>query len=122
MNIELSQIVLNNGITFLAIVTGLAIGVIAFFLVKLLMDLSNLAKNVNETSAILNQELKPTLKELNETLRSVNSIVQNTDEGMGNVKNGIINALAKTKAVSGSLFSGLFKGFMTAYSLFKNKK
>ena len=68
MSIELSQIVLNNGLTFLAIVTALVIGVVGYFLVKLIKDLSVLTKNVNETSLILNTELKPTLKELNDTM------------------------------------------------------
>ena len=58
MNIELSQVILNNGLTFLAVVTAVAIGFIGFYLVKLLRDLSELAKNTNETSIILNTELK----------------------------------------------------------------
>lgn len=121
MTIELSQIVLNNGLTFLVIVTALVIGVVGYFLVKLLMDLSVLTKNVNETSIILNTELKPTLKELNDTMRSINSIIQSTDEGVENVKNSLENAISKTKAVSESLLGGFFKGFMTVFSLLKRK-
>ena len=121
MDIELSQVILNNGLTFLVIVTAIVVGIIAYYLVKLIKDLSELAKNVNETSILLNTELKPTLKELNETLHAINSIVQNTDEGVGNMKTGIENALTKTKAFSESLFGGFLKGFMTVYSLLKRK-
>ncbi|MBE7712853.1 MAG: DUF948 domain-containing protein [Cyanobacteria bacterium SIG26] len=121
MDIELSQIILNNGLTFLVAVTAIVLAVIGYFLVKLIKDLSELAKNVNETSILLNTELKPTLKELNETLHSINSIVQSTDEGVGNVKNGIENAITKTKALSGNLLGGFLKGFMTVYSLLKRK-
>jgi hypothetical protein len=53
MNIELSQIVLNNGLTFLVIVTAIVIGVVGYYLVRLLMDLSVLSKNVNETSPMV---------------------------------------------------------------------
>jgi len=122
MNIELSQIVLNNGITFLVIVTAIVIGVIGYFLVRLLKDLSVLTKSINETSLILNTELKPTLKELNETMRSVNSIIQSTDEGVGNVKSSLENALTKTKAFSENLLGGFLKGFMTVFSLIAKKK
>lgn len=122
MDIELSQVILNHGLTFLVVVTALLLCVVGYFLVKLLKDLSILTKNLNETSEILNNELKPTLKELNETMRSINSIIQSTDEGVGNVKNGIVNALTKTKEISGNIFSGFLKGFMAVYSLFANKK
>lgn len=122
MNIELSQVILNNGLTFLVVVTAILLCVVGYFLIKLLKDLSVLTKNLNETSEILNNELKPTLKELNETMRSINSIIQSTDEGVGNVKTGIANALTKTKEISGNIFGGFLKGFMTVYSLFANKK
>ncbi|MBQ8460145.1 DUF948 domain-containing protein [bacterium] len=122
MDIELSQIVLNNGLTFLVIVTAILLCVVGYFLVKLLIDLSALAKNVNETSEILNKELTPTLKELNDTMRSINNIIQNTDEGVDNVKTGLANAIAKTKELSGNLFGGFLKGFMTVYSLLNKKK
>lgn len=121
MSIEVSQIVLNNGLSFLAISTGIVVLVVAGFLVKLLLELTTLAKNANETSIMLNTELKPTLKELNETIHSINSLVQSTDEGVGNVKIGIENALTKTKAFSESILGGFLKGFMTVYSIFKRK-
>lgn len=122
MNIELSQIVLNNGLTFLVVVTAILLCVIGYFLVKLLIDLSALAKNVNETSEILNKELTPTLKELNETMRSINNIIQTTDEGVDSVKAGLSSAIAKTKELSGNILGGFLKGFMTVYSLFNKKK
>lgn len=122
MNFELSQTILNHGLTFLACTTGIVVVVIAVYLVKLLKDLSTLAKNVNETSILLNTELKPTLKELNEAIRSINSIAQNTDEGVGSVKLGLENAISKTKVFSEGIFGGFLKGFMTIYSLFSKRK
>ena len=73
---EMSQIALNQGLTFLAWATGVILIVVAGFLVKLLIDLSTLAKNLNQTSIIVNTELKPTLQELNTTLSSINEIVK----------------------------------------------
>lgn len=122
MNIELSQIVLNIGVTFLVIITAVFIGVIGYYLVKLLKDVSVLTKNINETSLILNTELKPALQELNEAMRSVNSLIQSTDEGVGNVKSNIENALNKTKEISGNILGGFIKGFMTVFSLVTKAK
>lgn len=116
---ELSQIALNNGLTFLAIATGIIILVVGGFLVKLLIDLSALVKNLNETSIIVNTELKPTLNSVNETLTSINGIIKSTDKGVGDFKSAIGKFVDKTKIVSGTLFGGLMKGFVTAYKLFK---
>jgi len=88
-------------------------------LVKLLIDLSVLAKNLNQTSIIVNEELKPTLNELNQTLSSINEIVKNTDKGVGDFKSAISGFVDKTKLLSGTLLGGLFKGFSTAYNMFK---
>lgn len=116
---EMSQIALNQGLTFLVWATGIILIVVAGFLVKLLIDLSTLAKNLNQTSIIINTELKPTLCELNQTLSSINEIVKNTDKGVGDFKSAIAGLVDKTKVVSGTLFSGLIKGFATAYKMFK---
>ena len=122
MNIEMSQVVLNNGLTFLAVSTGIMVLIVGGFIIKLLIDLSKLAKNANETTVLLNTELKPTLNELNKTLKSVNEIVQNTGECIGNMKLGIENVFKKTKILSGNILSGFLKGFMGAYTLFCKKK
>ena len=116
---ELSQIALNHGLTFLAWATGIIVLVVGGFLVKLLIDLSALTKNLNETSNIVNTELKPTLNSINETLTSINGIIKSTDKGVGDFKSAIGSVINKTKALSGSIFGGLIKGFITAFKLFK---
>lgn len=116
---ELSQIALNHGLTFLAWATGIIVIIVGGFLVKLLIDLSKLAKNLNETSIIVNTELKPTLQGVNETLATINEIIKNTDKGMGDFKSAIGKIVDKTKLVSGSILGGLINGFATVYKLFK---
>ncbi len=118
---DFSQVALNQGLTFLAWVSGIIILVVAGFLVKLLIDLSALVKNVNQTSILLNTELKPTLYELNETLHSINSIVKSTDRNMDSFKGAVERTLGKTKAVTGTLFSGIAKGFSIAWKMFAKK-
>ena len=44
MSIELSQVILNHGLTFLAVATGIVVIVVAYFLVKLIMDLTVLSE------------------------------------------------------------------------------
>jgi len=116
---EISQIALNNGLTFLAVATGIIVLVVGGFLVKLLFDLSKLTKNLNETTQIVNTELKPTLENINQTLNSINEIVTSTNNGVGDVKNAIGKVVDKTKLISGSLIGGLLNGFATVYKLFK---
>ena len=122
MSIETSEIILNGGLTFLAVATGIILGFVGYYLVKLLKDAAVLTKNLNETSLIVNTELKPTLNELKETMNSINSIIQSTDEGLGNVKSGLDNVITKTQSFSESVFGGFLKGFMTIFSLFNRKK
>jgi len=116
---DITQIQLNQGLTFLAWATSIVGIIVAAFLVKLLIDLSALTKNINTTSVLLNTELKPTLKELNETLKSVNAIVKSTDQGVDHFKTAIEKTFGKTKALSESIFGGLIKGFTTAFNLFR---
>lgn len=116
---EMSQIALNQGLTFLVWATGVILIIVAGFVVKLLIDLSALTKNLKETSTIVNTELKPTLKELNQTLNSINEIVKSTDKNVGDFKTAVGSLLDKTKLVSGTLLGGLFKGFTTAYKIFR---
>ncbi len=118
---DFSQIALNNGLTFLAWSSGIVIIIVAGFLLKLIIDLSALIKNLNQTSIMFNTELKPTIDELHETLQSVNSIIKNTDNNMVSIKDAVENTFGKTKAITGTLFSGLIKGFGTMWRLFTGK-
>lgn len=122
MDIEVSQTILNQGLTFLYVSLGIVILVVGGFLAKLVFDSSKLVRNLNDTTLIVNSELKPTLNELNKAIKSFNSIVQNTGEGVGNVKLGIENVVNKTKLLSGNLLSGFLKGFMAVYTIFAKKK
>jgi len=118
---EFSQIALNNGLAFLAWTSGILFIILAGFIIKLCLDCSALIKSLNETSTLINTELKPTIDELHETLQSVNSIIKNTDNNMGSLKDAVENTFGKTKAITGTLFSGLIKGFGTMWKVFTGK-
>lgn len=125
---EMSQIALNQGLTFLAIATGVIVIVVGGFLVKLLFDLSKLTKNVDETTTIVKTEIEPTIKELNKALQSINSIAQNADKQVDSLAKIFENmlgagslALLKAKKMSGGLIKGIVKGMVTVFKLFIKK-
>lgn len=125
---ETSHIALNHGLTFLAVATGIIIIVIGGFLVKLLIDISSLTKNVDETTSIVKAELEPTLQELNNTLKSINSIAQNADKQVGSLSKVFENflgvsasAFTKARDISGGLVKGFTKGLVTVIKMFMSK-
>ena len=125
---ETSQVFLSQGLTFLAVSTGVMFIIIGGFLIKLLLDLSKLTRNIDETTTIVKSELKPTLQELNNALKSINSIAQNADKQVDSLaklfENVLgVSALAFTRAkkLSGGLVKGVVKGLVTVAKLFWKK-
>lgn len=125
---ETSQIILNHGLTFLAVATGIILVIVGGFLVKLLIDLSKLTKNLDETTTVVKSEVEPTLQELNKALKSVNSIAQNADkqvDSLGKVIENIFGAGATIFTRAGKLSGGLIKGFtqglVTVIKMFMKK-
>lgn len=123
---ETSQILLNNGIAFLAISTGVMFVVVGGFLIKLIIDTARLTRNIDETTSVVRNELRPTLRELNESLHTLNDFIKSTDKGIDKVKDAVEGAfgvssatLSKLKFISGSLISGLYKGFSTVVKMFQ---
>ena len=125
---ETSQIVLNHGLTFLAVATGVILLIVGGFLVKLLLDLSKLTKNIDETTTIVKSEIEPTLKEFNNALKSINSIAQNADKQVDslsklfeNVLGASAIAFTKAKQLSGGLIKGLVQGIVSIVKMFLKK-
>lgn len=125
---ETSQIVLNHGLTFLAVATGVMLLIVGGFLVKLLIDISKLTKNIDETTTIVKSEIEPTLKEFNNALKSINSIAQNADKQVDslsklfeNVLGASAIAFTKAKQLSGGLIKGLVQGIVSVIKMFLKK-
>lgn len=120
-----SQAALHQSLTFLAYASGIILILVGGFLTKLIIDLSKLSKNVDDTTTVVKTELKPTLKELNESLRAFNDFLRTTDRNidkvkttMGDVLGVSASALSKIGLVSNSLAKGVFKGFSTVMKMF----
>lgn len=125
---ETSQIVLNHGLTFLAVATGIILVVIGGFLIKLLINLSKLTKNINETTEIVKSELEPTFDELNKALKSVSSIAQNADKQVDSLSKLFENilgagsiAFTRAKKLSGGIVKNVVKGLVELVKLFVKK-
>ncbi|MBQ3311905.1 DUF948 domain-containing protein [bacterium] len=122
---ETSQILLNNGLAFLAVSTGIMFVIVGGFLIKLIIDLSKLTQNVNETTTVVRNEIRPTMREINESLHTLNDFLKSTDKGIDKMKLAFedafgfgVNALSKVRVFSSSLAKGLYKGFTTMLKIF----
>lgn len=125
---ETSRIVLNHGLTFLACATGFIVILVGAFLTKLLMDLSKLTNNLDETTTIVKTEMEPTLKELNKALQSINSIAQNADKQVDTLAKTFETligagalAFTRAKAFSGGVVKGFVKGLFNVIKMFLKK-
>lgn len=125
---ETSQTILYHGLTFLAVATGIILTLVGIFLVRLLIDLSKLTKNLDETTTIVKAEIKPTLDEFNCALKSIHSIAQTADKQVDSLAKILesalgVSALAYTRAkkLSGGLVKGFVQGLITMIKLFVKK-
>lgn len=109
---------------FLVFVTIIFIVVVGIFLVKLLIELSSLTKNLDDTTTLVKQEIKPTLKELQTALESINNIANSADKQFDTVKKMLTSVLgASTLFISQmrNLSGGFLKGVFTGIKFFTRK-
>lgn len=125
---ETSQTILYQGLTFLAVATGVIIVVIGVFLTIFIKNLTKLTKNLDETTSIVNSELKPTLDEFKDALKSINSIAQTADKQVDSLAKLVENvigvstlAYARAKKLSGGLVKGMIQGLVTVIKMFIKK-
>lgn len=118
------SIVLEQGLIFLVFTTIVVLLVVSVYLVKFLINLANLTKNLDETTVIVKEELEPTIKELNKVLVNVNKVAEGADLQMHNAK----KLLSKLLGVTGTALGGLktiggsfVKGFFSAIKFFLKK-
>lgn len=117
---------LYQSLTFLAYSTGVIVILIGVMLVKVLFDVSRLAKNLNETTNVIKTELTPTLKNINKSVEIVSGIIIKADEGVNKIKdlikNSSLNLLTKAASLTGTVTKGFFGGLCAAFKMFSKKK
>lgn len=118
------SIVVELSLVLLIFVVIAAVAVVSVYLVKLLIELNVLAKNANETTTIVKNELEPILDELKQTMTSINTIAKNADNQMATVKKIMASAVGISSLLFGGfgkVSGGFMKGFTSAFNLFKKK-
>lgn len=125
---ETSQIALYQGLTFLAVATGIIVVIVGGLLAKLVFDFIKLTKNIDETTTIVKSEIEPTLHEVNNALKSLSSIAQNADKQVDSLSKLVENVLgvsavafARAKKLSGGVVKGLVQGLVTVIKMFVKK-
>jgi predicted PurR-regulated permease PerM len=103
-------------------VSTIVIITVSVFLIRLLIDLSKLAKTVISAGEIIQKELEPTLRELRTAAVSVNSIIDGANRQISVLRKALMGVAGATKNVGtkmGGLFSGLAKGISMGIKLFR---
>lgn len=113
---------------FLMYTTIILMVIIAGFIIKLLADLSNLVKSIQNIAIVVKHELEPTLKELKNTIVSLNSLASMTDAQLRGINKTLTDSVNKisdtTKNVSTKLkstFTNLKKNIIAGIKVFTNK-
>jgi len=116
---------LYQGLTFLAYSTGVIVILVGIMLVKVLFDVSQLTKNVNETTTIIKTELEPTLKNINKSVEIVSGIIIKTDASIQKVRDFIsktpLKIFGQISKLSGKAAKGFFGGLCSAFKMFSKK-
>lgn len=87
---------LTQALIFFAYTTTVVLVVVSVFLIKLLIELSELTKISKKVAYMFKNELEPTLIELQKALKTVNSVAGSADKKVETIKqnlNSIINPL-----------------------------
>ena len=99
---------LTHGLVFLAWSSSVMVILIGIFVVKVLFDLSRLAKTVNSTAQIVKQELEPTLKNVNETVEIVASRVKEANNAVTAVETKVKEVARQGGKLVTTLGGGVF--------------
>ena|GEM_PF-1658675 len=115
-------------LSFLITETIIILIIVSILLVKLLVDLSNLAKSIQNLTGIIKLELEPTLKEFRKTLLNINSIATSADSQVVNlsksidvISNSTSKIYNKAKIITASLKQGLLTGLKVFIDQRKSK-
>lgn len=118
----------QQALTLLIYATLIMLVFITVFLVKLLADLSNLAKSLESLIAVVKHDIGPTMKELKRALININSITKTTTSQFNNlnsaISEGIVAFSNSSKGIperARIVLSSLKKGILSGLSAFLKK-
>lgn len=94
------------------------------YLVKFLIELTLLTKNLDDTTSVVKKELEPILGELTQTMKSINTIAKNADNQVTSIKKVAATLIGFVTMFAGKfkfLQSSFMKGFLSSFNLFRKK-
>lgn len=115
---------LTISLILLVVVIIAAVIAVTIYLVKFLIELCLLTKNLNDTTEVVKKELDPLMSELTDAIHNVNVLAKDAGKQIGTIKKVISTIIGFFTIFSGKFkfLSGSFmKGFMSAFNLFKRK-
>jgi predicted PurR-regulated permease PerM len=112
---------LQQSLIFFAYTTTVVLVVIAFYLIKLLIELSQLTKTSQDIAALVKQELEPTITELQLALKNVNAIASTADEKGEAIKNNVSSIINPLQSNLAKLKLGILKSISKGINVFLNK-
>lgn len=118
---------LQQPLEFLIFTTIITSILITVFLVKLLIDLSNLSKSADNFISIVKHEIEPTIKEFKKALANINAVANTADYQVTNINKSIakgMNVLSgsttdvfnKTRILTACVKQGILTGLKVLLS------
>ena len=120
---------IQQPLVLLIYTTTIILIIVTVFLVKLLVDLTSLAKSMQGLAGSVKHELEPTIKELKRALININSVTSSADFQVNNINNSLNKGLdiisTSTKGIFGRariLTSSLKNGISAALQTLVQEK
>ena len=115
---------LNICLIILVVVLIIAAITVTVYLVKFLIELCLLTKNLTETTDIVKRELDPIMVEVKEVLHNVNYVTKAASTQFQTIKKIVSTVIGFASMFTGKfkfLSNSFFKGFSSAVNLFRKK-
>ncbi len=115
---------LTVSLILLILVILAAVIAITVYLVKFLIQLTILTKNLDDTTTTFKEELMPILGEFRETLANVNTIAKTANNQLATIKKITATVIGAVTIFAGKfkfLQSSFMKGFLSAFNLFRRR-
>lgn len=113
------------GLTFLSWASGILLIIAGVFVIKLVIDLSVLVRNLNKSAKVINNEIEPIMKNINESTTAINEVVQSVSgkvEKINKTYDKITDAFTgiatKAATASGVFAKSVLKGFFAVFKKF----
>ena len=118
------SVTLETFLIILIIVTIVLLVLISVYLIKLLIELTKLAGNINDISSVVKSDIGTVISEFIVSLNSINSFIGTANKNVSDIKSFVLKLLgAGSVAFTGAknLTGSFWKGLSTGLKFFRKK-